>query len=218
MVGILAVGTLAAQKAQGFRVSKDWRNHDQSFLWAAALMQGRGDVAVAAARAIASRSKGPHAFGEYCRSLPMLVLSRLERWDALAREFMPDGSLATAQALGAGARGVGLVRSGRMSRQAALAQADAGAAAIANAHSKPNGFDRMLREMTATATERLRAEIASTQGPGRTRQLRGCCADSASPAAGRVAGRCVAEADTLTVGGWRIAVGGWRHDTRHPLF
>ena len=156
---------MAAQKTQGFSVSKDWRNHDQSFLWYAALMQGRGDVAVAAARDIASRAKGPHALGEYRRSLPMLALLRLERWDALAREPMPDGSLGMAQALGAGARGVGLVRSGRMAdAQAALAQADAGAAVIAKAHTKPKGFDRMLREMTATTTERLRAEIASAQG------------------------------------------------------
>ena len=154
-----------AQKAQGFSVSKDWRNHDQSFLWYAALMQGRGDVALTAARDMASRAKGPNAFGEYRRSLPMLALLRLERWDALINEPLADGSLGMAQALGEGARGVALVRSGRLAEaQTALLQADAGAVAIAKAHSKPKGFDRMLREMTATATERLRAEIASAQG------------------------------------------------------
>ena len=156
---------MAMQKAQGFSVSKDWRNHDQAFLWYAALMQGRGDVALTAARDIASRTKGSHPFGEYRRSLPVLALLRLERWDALASEPLPDGSLGMAQALGEGARGVALVRSGRLAEaQAALLRADEGAAMIAKAHSKPKGFDRMLREMTATATERLRAEIASAQG------------------------------------------------------
>ena len=156
---------MAAQKAQGFSVSKDWRNHDQAFLWYAALMQGRGDVALAAARDLASRVKGQYAFGEYRRSLPMLALLRLERWDALVSEALPAGSLGMAQALGEGARGVALVRNGRLAEaQAALQRADTGAALIAKAHSKPKGFDRMLREMTATATERLRAEIASAQG------------------------------------------------------
>ena len=156
---------MAAQKAQGFSVSKDWRNHDQSFLWYAALMQGRGDVAVAAARDLASRAKGEHAFAEYRRSLPALALLRLERWDALVNEPLPSGGSGMAQALGEGARGVALLRHGRLSdAQAALGRADAGAGAIAKAHSKPKGFDRMLREMTATATERLRAEIASAEG------------------------------------------------------
>ena len=156
---------MAAQKAQGFSVSKDWRNHDQSFLWYAALMQGRGDVATAAARDLASRAKGDHAFAEYRRSLPALALLRLERWDALLSEPLPTGDKGMAQALGEGARGVALVRQGRLSdAQSALARADAAAGAIARAHGKPKGFDRMLREMTATATERLRAEIASAQG------------------------------------------------------
>ena len=152
-------------KAQGFSVSKDWRNHDQSFLWYAALMQGRGDVAVAAARDIASRAKGDHAFAEYRRSLPALALLRMERWDALINEPAPTGSQGMAQALGEGARGVALARSGRLTDAlSALALADAGAGAIAKAHAKAKGFDRVLREMAMTATERLRAEIASAQG------------------------------------------------------
>ena len=154
-----------AQKAQGFSVSKDWRNHDQSFLWYAALMQGRGDVALTAARDMASRATGPSAYAEYRRSLPVLALLRLERWDALFNEPLATGDAGMAQALGEGARGVALVRSGRLAEaQTALLQADAGAVAIAKAHSKPKGFDRVLREMTVTATERLRAEIASAQG------------------------------------------------------
>ena len=156
---------MAAQTSQGFSVSKDWRNHDQSFLWYAALMQGRGDVAIAAARDLASRVRGDHAFAEYRRSLPVLALLRLERWPALLDEPLISGGAGMAQALGESARGVALARSARLAEaQAALLRADAGAAAIAKTHGKAKGFDRMLREMAVAATERLRAEIASAQG------------------------------------------------------
>jgi hypothetical protein len=47
----------AAQKAQGFAVSKDWRGHNTHFLWYAALMQGRGDAPLASARTMAERAK-----------------------------------------------------------------------------------------------------------------------------------------------------------------
>ncbi len=162
---------MAAQKAQGFENTKDWRNHDQQFLWFAALMQGRGDVALTAARDIASRAKGQHAHGEYRRSLPMLALLRLERWDALLAEPLASGDKGMAAALGHSARGVALLRSQRLAdaqavqaAQAALVNAQAGAASIAKAHPKPKGDDRMLRDMAAAATGRLRAEIASAAG------------------------------------------------------
>ncbi len=155
-----------AQKTQGFSVSKDWRNHNQHFLWFAALMQGRGDAALAAARGVAERAaKGDHPYAEYRRSLPMLALLRLERWDAVLAEPLPIGGKGLAQALGEQARGVAYARTARLAdAHAALARADAGAAAIAKAYGKPRGFDRVLREMTLSATTHLRAEIAIAEG------------------------------------------------------
>lgn len=153
------------QKTQGFSVSKDWRNHDQQFLWFAALMQGRGDVALVAARDVASRATSDRAYAEYLRSLPLLALLRLERWDALLTEPMASGGKGMAQALGQGARGVALVRTQKFAEaRVALARADEGAASVAKAHAKPKGFDKTLREMTLSATERLRAEIAAAEG------------------------------------------------------
>ena len=152
-------------KAQDFSISKDWRGHDQSFLWFAALMQGRGDVALATARDLASRAKGDQVFPEYRRSLPMLALLRMERWDALLAEPLPSGSKGMAQALGEGARGVAYARTAKLTdAKAALVRAEAGVAAVAKAHTKPKGFDRLLRDMSASAAERLRAEIASAEG------------------------------------------------------
>jgi hypothetical protein len=155
------------QKAQGFTVSKDWRNHDQHFLWFAALMQGRGDASLQAARGVAERAAKDEegSYTEYRRSLVLMALLRLERWDAVLAEPLPSGGMGLAQALGQQARGVAYARQQRLAEaRAALAKAEAGAAAVAKAHAKPGGFDRTLREMAQAATARLRAEIALAEG------------------------------------------------------
>ena len=60
---------MAEEKAQGFDNTKDWRDHNQHFLWFAALMQSRGDAAVQAAREIAGHAaKSDHIYGDYRRS------------------------------------------------------------------------------------------------------------------------------------------------------
>jgi hypothetical protein len=156
----------AAQQAQGFEVSKDWRNHDQHFLWFAALMQGRGDAALAAARGVAERAaSSTSVFGEYRRSLPLLALLRLQRWEALLAEPLPVGTHGLAQVLGQHARGVALARSGRLKEaRAALAQVDAGSAQVNRGFASNKGFDRTLRDIAASSADRLRAEIALADG------------------------------------------------------
>ena len=159
--------TLAEQqKAQGFVVSKDWRNHDQHFLWFAALMQGRGDEALLAARGVAERAaSADHIFSEYRRALPTLALLRMQRWDALLAEPQAAGRHGLAQALGEHARGVAFARTGRLREaRAALVLADAGAAKVIQANPSTKGFERTLRDMATAATDRLRAEIASAEG------------------------------------------------------
>ena len=161
------VALAAEQKAQGFDNTKDWRNHDQHFLWFAALMQGRGDTAVQAARELAARAKGKHVYAEYVRSLPLLALQRLQRWDAVLQEPAPapEAGAGLAQALGEQARGVAYARTGRVAEaRAALTKAETGAAAVAEAHKGKEGFDRVLREVAVSGTARLRAEIASAEG------------------------------------------------------
>ena len=154
------------QKAQGFVVTKDWRNHDQHFLWFAALMEGRGDEAVLAARGVAERAASvDHVFSEYRRALPLLALLRLQRWDALLAEPQPAGQHGLAQTLGEHARGVAFARTGHLREaRAALVLADAGAAKVIQANPSTKGFARTLRDMVTAATDRLRAEIASVEG------------------------------------------------------
>ena len=166
-VAVAADVTLAArQSAQGFAVSKDWRDHDQHFLWFAALMEGRGDTAVAAARGVAERSAGADdVYAEYRRSLPVLALLRLQRWDAVLAEPEPGGRHGLGQVLGAHARGVALARTGRLREaRAALLQADAAAVIVVQANPSNDGWARTLRDMASAATDRLRAQIASAEG------------------------------------------------------
>ncbi len=157
------------QKAQGFTVSKDWRGHNQHFLWFAALMQGRGDVALAAARDIASRAaKAEYVFADYQRSLPMLALLRLQRWDAVLAEPVPDSKHGLAQALTEQARGVAHLRlagpGALVDARAALSKAESGLTSISNKYKAEKGFERLLRDMAGSAVNRLRAEIALAEG------------------------------------------------------
>ena len=154
------------QKKQGFSISKDWRNHDQSFLSYAALMEGRGDVALAAAREVAGRAaQGNGPFAEYHRSMPTLLLLRLQRWDALLAEPLPNGELGMARLLGEQARGVALARKGRLPEaQAALARAEVALGQTVKLFDKPDDYLRKLVDGLRGTVERLKAEIALAQG------------------------------------------------------
>jgi hypothetical protein len=157
-----------AQKTQGFSISKDWRGHNTHFLWYAALMQGRGDAALAAARTLAERAKGrDHAFPEYMRSLPLLTLLRLERWEAVLAESLAGGERGMAQALGAQAQGSAQARLGRIveARQTLVA-AEAAVKKVHAAHAGDDEFDIALRDMASAAASRLRAEIALAEKRG----------------------------------------------------
>jgi hypothetical protein len=156
------------QKTQGFSISKDWRGHNLHFLWYAALMQGRGDAALATARTLAERAKGrDHAFPEYMRSLPLLTLLRLERWEALLAEPIASGERGMAQALGAQAQGSAQARLGRIAEaKQTLVGAEAAVKKVHAAHGGDDDFNRGLRDMASAAVSRLRAEIALIEKRG----------------------------------------------------
>ncbi len=153
-------------KAQGFAASKDWRGHNTRFAWFAALMEGRGDVALQLARSAAARAaKAQHAWGEQARSLPILTLARLARWQAVLEEPAPTGKLGLADALAGEARGIALLRLGRLAEaQALLPGMVAGAAAVAKANPGSDDDDKILRGMAQGAVEHLSAEIALAEG------------------------------------------------------
>lgn len=153
-------------QAQGFAVSKDWRGHNTRFAWFAALMEGRGDVALPLARSAAARAaQATHVWAELARSLPMLTLARLERWQAVLAEPVPTGDGGLADALAGEARGIALLRLGQPAQaQALLPGMAAGAAAVAKANAGTGDGDKMLRGMAQGAVEHLSAEIALAEG------------------------------------------------------
>jgi tetratricopeptide (TPR) repeat protein len=101
--------------AQGFSASNDWNFHNRHFLWFAALTEGRGELALEQARALAGfAAKGKSASAEFTRSLPLLTLVRLERWDDVLGAGAPAGDNGIAGPIADYGAGVALVRIGHI--------------------------------------------------------------------------------------------------------
>ena len=153
---------------QNFAPTKDWRGHDGQFLWYAALMEGRGELALQTARASAKRAaKSDSEFGEFTRSRPLLTLLRLERWTDVLGEPAASGSKGMAKLLSEYAHGVAFARSGQKENAArALATLDPLAAAVVKAHGSEGYGDKALRGIAQVAQKRLQAEVALAEGRG----------------------------------------------------
>jgi hypothetical protein len=148
-------------KRQNFSVSKDWRGHNLHFQWHAALMEGRGDLALSTARTLALRGKGDNTYHEYLRSLPMLTLLRLQRWDALRQESLPSGDKGVATVMGQMANGIAMAHAGqRGAAQAALARLAPAAEKLVKDNAGEGYVNKLMRSLARTAQAQLRAEIA----------------------------------------------------------
>ncbi|MDP3823198.1 MAG: hypothetical protein Q8R33_17160 [Burkholderiales bacterium] len=153
------------QKAQGFATSDNWDFHNLHFLWYAALMQGRGGVAMAQAQQLAERAaKGKSATAEFLRSLPLLTLVRLERWDEVLRQPAVAGEAGVATPIGHYARGVALARTGQLpaAREAAVALQTA--LALPALASKTVMGDDPASTVLEVLGARLQAEVAAASG------------------------------------------------------
>lgn len=148
-------------KQQKFADTKDWRRHNSHVQWYAALMEGRGELALETARAAAARGQADHEAFEYTRSLPILTLLQLQRWDAVLKEPMPKGDKGVATVLGELARGIAMVRTGKLAdARAALERLKPQARMLLAKHTG-NGFGpELIRSMVSSAEAQLSAEIA----------------------------------------------------------
>ncbi|HEY4079078.1 MAG TPA: hypothetical protein VGM81_00150 [Burkholderiaceae bacterium] len=151
----------AELKAQGFKPTKDWRGHNGHFQWYGALMQGRGDMALEIARRIADRAGHRHdEYLDYQRSLTLITLVRLARWDAVLAEPPLEGT-AMATLMSQSARGTALARKGRVEEaQAALELVMPAVQKTVKKHPTQDLFDKALRGIAQASEARLRAEIA----------------------------------------------------------
>ena len=152
-------------KRQGFAPLSDWRGHNGHFKWYGALMEGRAALALETARASAGRAKGDSDYAEYLRSLPMLTLLHLGRWQALLAEPMPAGERGMAAVLGGAARGIAMARTGDLAgARALLARVEPKADALLATYTG-NGYGaRIQRSLVASAARELAAEVAFTEG------------------------------------------------------
>ncbi len=148
-------------KKQAFEDTKDWRRHNAEFQVYAALMEGRGDLALETARALAGRAKGDHEYGEFMRSLPMVTLVNLQRWDALLAEPMPKGEKGLAIVLGESARGIAMARKGQgANASAALDRLKPKALELLARHKGDGDEAKLIQSLVNSAQGQLAAEIA----------------------------------------------------------
>lgn len=156
---------MAELKRQNFKDTKDWRGHNRHFQWYGALMEGRGDLALETARAAAASSTGDHTYGEYVRSLPMLTLVVLQRWEALQKEPKPSGSQGVASVMGEMAHGIAYARTGQIdAAKAALAKLEPAAKDLLKKNTGSDFFAKLVRSIVGTAEHQLRAELALAEG------------------------------------------------------
>jgi predicted Zn-dependent protease len=100
---------------QNFKVVKNWDAHNTHFLWFAAVMDGRADTAIETARRMAKRGeKGDYSWAEYQRSLPLLTLVRLQRWEEVLAEPAPKAEAKLESALAGYARAAAFASMGKL--------------------------------------------------------------------------------------------------------
>ena len=144
----------ALTKAQGFETVHNWDRHNTHFLWFAALMDGRGEQALAQARQLSSLSaKGKSAYSELMRSMPLLTLVRLGRFDEALKEPPVAGDTGMASGVREYARGVALART------AQPAAARDAAAALKRTVDAPLSTGQKRDEFQATALAVLSAQL-----------------------------------------------------------
>jgi tetratricopeptide (TPR) repeat protein len=150
----------------GFAQTKNWNGHNRHFLWFAALMQGRGDLALETARRIAASaatSKSP--WGAYQRGLPLLTLVRLARWGDALEETAGAGAAERTPAMFEYARGIALARTGRVAEAEVIVVSLDERVRTARAAAKPDDdFAKAMTEMLAALSSQLKAEVAFARG------------------------------------------------------
>lgn len=159
------VAMIAELKKQDFKNTFDWRDHNTHFQWYGALMEGRGDLALESARSAAARGTGTSEWSEYMRTLPLLTLLHLQRWEALAAEPVPKGDKGVALAIADMAHGVAQLRSGKRAEAgAALARLETRNKALLVKHKGNKFMDKLVRALVLSSQNQLAAEIAYADG------------------------------------------------------
>ena len=153
-------------KAQQQEPLWNWDRHNLHFLWFAALMQDQGELALGTARRVAElAAQGTSPYAAYRRSLPMLTLARLQRWDEVLKAPALTGAQQVGVALTLGLHGLALASTGQ------LPAAEAKAATLAKIvdaadpkGAKPTELNAAASPMVRVVQGWLLAEIAWRSG------------------------------------------------------
>jgi len=146
---------------QQFQKTTDWDGHNLHFLWFGAVMEGRGDLALATARRIAlAGSASTSGFAQYRRALPVHTLTRFERWAAVLAEPPSIDKGFMARSLDGHARALALLHTGQI---AAARSLQAEIAQLTPPQGKNDGSE-LLRAMHSIVLARLNAELARRDG------------------------------------------------------
>lgn len=151
--------------AQGF-APLSHQSHHQHFLWSSATLQGRGDIASAAARALASEAAregkplGADGSNDYFLALPLFVQVRFGQWSDILSAPEPRTATTYSSAVWHWARGMAHARSGDAARaHGELAALERAAADPSLAGLTWKGIDD-LTALLAIAQATLTGEIA----------------------------------------------------------
>jgi tetratricopeptide (TPR) repeat protein len=144
--------------------------HNHHFLWAAAMMEGRSQLALGTARTLAAtatvEAQRHPAFGAFMQNLattPMLTMVRFGRWDDILALPQPPVDLRYATAIWHYARGLAFVRTGRR------AEAEAARVELAAIGDEPALATLMVGDVNsatailAVATASLAGEVAAAR-------------------------------------------------------
>jgi tetratricopeptide (TPR) repeat protein len=153
----------------GFKAGFNWDFHHLHFLWYAALMEGRGDLALSTARRMADRfGSGARDGREYVRVLPLQTLVRLERWGEVLAEPAPNEGLGLTEGIWHYARGVAFARTGRLAEAQQSARDVARLRQLSTLKRARVGDRPMLDELLQIAAAVLDAEIVVARGQAAT--------------------------------------------------
>jgi hypothetical protein len=141
--------------------------HNVHFRWAAATMEGRSEVAIAAARKLVTKTS-PEMYRkwpplEVLAPTPWLALARFAQWDALLAEPAPPAEFRFSTGMWHYARGLALARTGRTD-EAAAEHAEVAKLAADPALAELFLGAGMAGQLLGVAESMLGADIAGARG------------------------------------------------------
>jgi tetratricopeptide (TPR) repeat protein len=159
-------GYIAQCNAQGFYPAA-YYPHNIHFLWSAATMEGRGGVAIEAARKVAANVHleqiEQYPGVEFYKTIPLLALIQFGHWDEILAEPEPAENLSYSRAIRHYARGVARVRQGDLDEAHAERAALVPLRDAATVHFL-DSIDYPASALLAIADELLLGEIGSATG------------------------------------------------------